>query len=223
MAEIPIAYPSTPANAIATYDYVDIADGTGVQDFYLMRLDDSTRGLQSSNTRTLAKEEDMSAVYVYNADVFHLSGSTAQTFSLGAFNAQRTVKGTGLVQGSFELSGGSSQVLIKMVFALTKNGTEFASGSTVQKSATAGAFTSGSLILPITVSSPTHFARGDVLGVKYYVLGKTTGGAGETSGVKTTIGTSPLDEDGTTLTPSTNIGETTITKISVPFRLDDVA
>lgn len=222
MAEIPIAYPSTPANAIATYNYVDIADGTGVQDFYLMRLDNAVRGLQPQQTRTTAKEEEMSAVYVGTGTTFNLSGSTAQTFSLGAFNAQRTIKGTGLVQGSYELSGGSSQGFIKLVFAFTKNGTEFASGSTAQQSATAGSFTSGSLVLPITISTPEHFARGDILGVKYYVLGRGNDD-GVNIGVKTTIGTSPLDEDGSVLTPSTNAGETTITKISVPFRLDDVA
>lgn len=225
MVNLPLSFPSVAPNAIASYDYLDVANGTGLTDFYLMREGDSSLGyaLQAAQTKTFSKEIDMTGVYVYNGDVFHLSGSAPQTFSLGAFNLPRNVKGRALVQGSYELSGGSSQVLIKQVFCLTKNGVEFASGSTQQASATAGSFSSGSIVLPITISAVTHFARDDVLGVKYYVLGKTTGGAGETSGVKTTIGISPLDENGSVLTPSTNPGETTITKISIPFRLDDVA
>ena len=220
--EVKQTFPAIPNNAIASYDYVDVANGTGITDFYLMR-EDSSRGLQATQTRTTAKEEEMSAVYVYNGNVFHLSGSQPVTFSLAPFNLPRTIKGQALVQGSFELSGGNAQGLIKLVFALTKNGTEFASGSMAQQSADPSAFVSGSIVLPITITTPTHLTRGDVLGVKYYVLGKSTAVTGETAGVKTTIGTSPLDENGSVLTPSTNPGETTITKISIPFRLDDVA
>jgi len=220
MAQMNQSFPQIPNNAIASYDYVDVADGTGLQEFYLMKDDASTPLLQGQPTRTFNREQQFSAVYT--SVTASVSGSAPVTFSLSAFNLPRTIKGTALVEGSYEMTNSVAvNGATAIVVALTKNSEEFASGSTQEKS-TNNSTTSGSLVLPIIISNPTHFARDDVLGVKYYVLGRTEVGTG-VAGVMTTIGTSPLDEDGSVLTPSTNPGETTITKVSIPFRLDDVA
>lgn len=213
MAQIPQAFPQIPNNAIASYDYVDVADGTGKQVFYFMS-EDSSKMLVGQPTHTILKELRLTNNFTSAGEV-----SGPFTYSLSPFNLPRTIKGEALVEAGFDVQVNSGpQFSGSFIFQIDKNDVGLYSGSTAEKSYS-GSNVSGSIVLKISITNPVHFARGDVLGIKYWVFGKSSG----TANVTNTIGTSPLDEDGAVIQPSINQGETTITKISIPFRLDDVA
>jgi len=215
MANLDVKIPILGTGTIQTLNFNEVADGVGLLETFAAKEDTTytlTTFAPHSELNTIAESR------VIAGTTYTTSGGTVYNFTLGTFQLPKTIKGTAYVESFEDYSNiaGTATLQSQLVFALTKNGTEFVSGSTTAVTVPNGGATSGSIFLKIPITTEQKFKRGDQLGMKYYALGKEQSLAGGGT-LRTTIGISPLDEDGTNITPSTNPGMTTITKLRVPI------
>jgi len=233
MATVPQTFPSIPPTPTVNYDYSQISDGTGIQTVYgaftgsLTGTGDGS--LLSTTMASNTKEGTITIVWPAAGELVY-SGATT-LYSLGAFNLPKNVKGTAYVEAYFKgkkaaaPDGNLGEVNIKA--HLYKNSTEIASGSNgfaAVNGTTYNTSASGSLLIPITISDVVHYARGDVLKIGLEFAGNPDGGSGGTNNSQITFvwGTDPLDRDGTNIKPSIEADATTVLKVHVPFRPDDL-
>ena len=174
---------STASPVITSFDFVDIADGTGVVTFFPFI------------SKTSAGEDEhlgTEAVFgrVVTKFVVAISGAMAQRtdddFDLTAFNASRTIEGTALISIPVRVSGntvGSATVRMVCVVKHFDGSTET---NLVTVTSDDNANVSGpGVVDDFTVLMPaviprTHFAKGDTLRLTIELWG-TGGGNGNDS------------------------------------------
>lgn len=221
MAEIlPLNFPIPAENAIASYNWINVADGTGIIHFKGFTSNDGTLRYN------LGTEDVYSHVIETAAD---RTGDTAWyknldlDFDLSAFNSPRIIKGTAMITwGSYgyeETSTGTQK--IKWTFKIRKW-----DGSTESEIANA---TSEEITLPnaatdihakcITITIPlTSFKIGEILRltVEGYTYRDNAGG-----NTRIALAHDPTNRDGTYINPSTDDPETT-TKLDFycPFEVN---
>lgn len=182
--------------ATANYDYTDLASGLGFQTFYLTAsLDDPSGGTFDYHliTETLnsAKANE------------NWANGESDNFDSSTFNLPKTVKGTAFISGSIEGEAGSTPSTITFTLKKVSGSTETTIGSATYSDAdTASAY----FFRPITCTQTT-INSGDFLRLTVSVAA---------SGGSIYIGTSPTDQDGSDIIPSSS-DATTITRIEVPF------
>lgn len=218
------------SNFIASYSYTDIAEGTGVQKFYLAVSEDS-----SGNDYNLLTQE----VYSDEIELIEDGGYTASAnftkmqdidFDLSAFNKPKTIGGTGYFTfstGELTSCSAGQEVLYYFIFKVRKySGTtesEIASaqskeyGFGYEASPTIRAETA---FFPITIPN-THFKRGDILRLTIEIWAR---GEPNVNGAGTfTIGVDPQNRDGTYINPSTDDPTTTTQCLFYcPFRFEEI-
>lgn len=213
--------PLLPTQATASYDFNDIADGTGVKSFYGCYTDDYSLLVNPLSSN----QKEVIATVVYAGDsAFHYSGNIT-TFSLTEFNLPRTVNGTGHMTCYIKakLNSGTGLDGAKINAIVYRNSEIISSGNllitnagfpvTLNNPAYSGY--SGNVTIPIVIPTKTY-ARGD-----QFKLGFQFGGtAGDTTSVSYVVGIDPLDRDSTNITPSIATDATTILKADIPFRID---
>jgi len=190
MANLPQAFPQVPPSAIASYDYFDIAEGTGMKQFYLC----------TSEITGPAVDYHLVGNVIYSAELY-LQFATASDidFDLSAFNFPKTISGTGILQIAFRNAGASGTCYI--ICRLKKNDTVIVSiQSPTEASAAQGVWN-----MPITIPQ-THFKKGDVLRL---TIEGYQGGAGIAS-----IGLDPMNRE------ATGVMVITQSSIFIPFRSD---
>jgi len=193
--------PKQPSQAIVSYDYVDLTQGFGFEDFFLLigEENNSRVYLLVGNQNHYSVQGDMS-----------MSNEDEKNFDSAEFNQSRTIKGVGHISGSVEAeSNAIPYTLTIKIYKVDSDGneTEVTSSDTV--------------IQPQTEAAPEYYSArinfkestikvGDKLRVEIV--------AAVSGGVVLQIGTSPKNQDGDDLAPS---GKdcTTITRISIPFRI----
>lgn len=202
---LPIKFPATTEAAIASFNYIDIAEGTGTIIFY---------GISS---------EDSSAVdyhLISNKDAFSSQagterasdGTTTIDFDLGAFNLPQIAKGTAYLSVGVGADNGKGITIKAQVKKY--DGT---TATNVTSEITSATFTGGAVIvskmiflkLPIT---QTSFRQGDIL--RLTVKFVQNGGAGNTS-----MGHDPKNRAITNLDPSSS-ENSTIMAFHMAFRID---
>jgi hypothetical protein len=195
---LPINIPIPAESSIVSYDWTDLAEGTGMvtlQAFGAMVDGGTTSSKLDKNVfDTGTGAQATSALPV--------------TYTLGAFNFPRTLQGTCFVSATFSMDvqgAGSS----KLTFSLLKNSTSLAS-------ATTGAYNSdGVVTFCIALTIPlTSFAIGDVLGLKV-----------ERADVSGTIviyaHNDPLNRDNASRVPAVTAATNhTNLEVVVPFKVD---
>ena len=157
MADIPQIFPTQPPSAIASYDYTDIASGTGHVTFYGSGARTST-----GDVPYLIQEAFFGKVTI---------GEGTHTLDLSQFNFPSTVKGIAYV--SFYLDTSTADLhTVTMKFQKVSDTTTDISSAIITRDITASGTSQEVLPIPLT---ETHFKRGDVL--RLHVIISTDGGS----------------------------------------------
>ncbi len=196
-----------PEQAIASFDFTDIASGTGFVNFFLVR--DGTNGFMIDNSSISATEATEGHTH---------TNATALVFDTNAFNLPRLVRGR--IFASFALTAedtatGNESILLTNVefFHVDSSNNETSISTAVSTSViretTATEFNSGSVVV-LTEEINQHFKKGDKLRLKC-----TTD-----DGADSNVGYFFHNPSGSTIEiPNGNVGNTQST-ILVPFRID---
>lgn len=195
---------------IATYNYTDVAEGTGIITFYAAANTVSGGVIDYFLTTDSTLRSDP------------ITGTAASyDFDLSAFNLPRTIKGTGVITGSFCVESESGNAGVYASGSITVSvikydgstetviGTAY-SNEIKQQGGTVGASTTEHYCLPLSLTK-THFKKGEILRVSIDMNKSGTYG-GES--FKWHIGHDPADRDEDEMT------DNTITKVNIPFDLD---
>ena len=217
---LPSKIPVLANSSIASYSFDEVRDGLGYVTFYVSQ-DDAGPWLSTEQNRSKTNEHNYNDItYVVGGGAWELSGSHTIHFSGSSFILPRTVTGEATVEGWWQATrasgAGAGSVLLEL--AITKNAVDIGatSGSSLSGINATGTYISGGIFRNITLTE-THFARGDVIGLRM-----TQWGTGTTTPftADSFIGTDPVDRDATIIKPSTNANATTILKVTVPVRID---
>lgn len=151
-----------PSSAIASYDYTDLADGTGIVELYA--FSSKPGGTLNYHLGKTALEVGGFVGDTTNAPTERrfLFNNNSVSFDLGDFNSVRTVKGTAFVNFTICTLGGLSGAQT-VTISILKNSTELAS-TTITTSAVAGDVTSYNVFMDI---ARTQFKKGDNLILKF--------------------------------------------------------
>jgi len=221
-------YRQSGEQVIATYNYTDIADGTGVQTLYGFVYSNSAGTsvyvLTSSITQEYSTEEaqietdavitGLSAVYVKELDL---------DFDLKPFNLPRNLRGVAQVNCCMRQSSANGQTSNAYVVARVRKWdgtteTEIASGQSYTIATTSTIVKKRILTIPITIPKGTHFKKGEILRVTLECWGNNPTGGGSCG---LTLGHDFENRDGALILPSTD-DPRTMTKVifKIPFDLD---
>ena len=198
---LPTIYRRSSEGAIATYDYVDVAEGTGIIIYYACVAETST-----------AEAFILTAQELYSTRIqedTEQGNSIERNFDLAPFNLPQTVKGTGYVSCFLNNGAGAGATVQARILKWDGSSESVVSAAVISQSITNGV--EEGILLPFTMTE-THFKTGDVLRLEVII----TAPAG---GVETRVGVDPQNRDGTDLTPSSN-EITTQFAFHCPFKLD---
>lgn len=182
---------------IASYDFTDIAEGTGVVDFYGI-----SENLSGSTLYALTKNS------IYSADI--QSAGTSWTFNLSAFNLPKIIKGTAIIRFSAALTGNQNNTMnFDVAIQKVSDGTASAIGSASTATLTlpANGTTAKNYTIPISCTQ-THFKIGDNLRIVF---------TGHNGGTTINLGHDPANRDTPEMTAATN---PTKMECFIPFRID---
>lgn len=208
------------SNSIASYDYVEIAEGTGIVEFNAFTTDAGTDGSHNYHLSRFTLDPGQTSTDPTNSHRYSYIGtsSNAKTFLLSPFNKPQTLKGTGYVQMTITTSNQGNGDSATPVVEIYKN-------STLLVTATGKTILTVSAIRTIALSftiPQTHFAIGDQLKVKIYC---------NLSGARRPfLWHDPINRDVTGFTPQGSLGtlpavtaseNPTQLKVFIPFRLDE--
>ena len=217
MAEVlPINFPLPSESAVASYDYYDIAEGTGMKMFYLVSVHGdyilTENPIYAETVEYNTGESELTTDFTKIMDV---------DYDLSSFNFPKTVKGTAVCSFSFfGFKSGTAVTTTKITVRVRKwdgvTETEIGNATTGDLLSTAAKiYKTTSLIIPLT---ETNFKIGDILRVTVEGWGKE---AAADSTLEIGIGQDPMNRDATRLIPSTDDPvSTTVTKIWIPFKID---
>lgn len=221
---LPISIPIPPEAAVASYDFTDIAEGTGVIKF---------KGFNFEASGGVASYA-MSTQDIYSAKVATQIGKWSGTgsswslrqnmnFDLVPFNAPKIIKGTATIEGTFGVQAtGVNDVHSQVIFNI-----QHWDGTTAITLGTAAteildAATVGWIFKTFVLTAPldnTHFKKGDTLRVNAQLLGMMD--TGDPTDCDMIIGHDPQNRDYTS--GALEISATashTILNFYIPFNLD---
>ena len=210
--------PATAPQAIASFNFTDIAEGTGIvvlNGFQQETSAATTYALsqQSPNSVTIETEwAETGETFTKQVDL---------DFDLGEFNLPQDIKGTALFNINVwsKADGGGDTITSYIHFRLRKwDGsaeTEIANARSADFAETDNTGVNHTVNVPLTVTN-THFKKGEQLRIT--VEGYSKIGAAAQSGV-VAIGHDPGDRDGTRIKPSTDPATTKFIN-HIPFRIN---
>lgn len=197
---IPKVYAKMGQNAIASYDYTDIAEGTGVIDFLGFTTVISGATLRHLGTKT-----------VYSANIEPIfATATTYNFDLTTFNYPKIAKGTAYI-GFSRYWAGTINHKLNIYFTIQKVSEGIATniGSVQTAEFTSDGNPSIAHYLLNASLTTTHFKRGDILRLTIYAV--------HPSGTLY-IGTDPANRDGSLVTPAATYP--TKLEVYIPFKID---
>ena len=197
---IPTIFTNKKEEAIASYDYIDIAEGTGIVQFY-----GALKGTSGGTSYMLTTEQ------IYSQDISTLVPSTPQSynFDLAAFNMPRIIKGTAYVSISLYIDGSGTLVAAAKVQKGSGGTYSDCCDQVTSSSKVDGTPTDSMLLIPLTINE-THFKKGDNLRLVITISGDAHAG--------NEFGHDPMNRDGTNITAAKNLS--TQLKLFLPFKID---
>jgi len=204
-------YQSAPS-AIASYDYTDIIEGTGIIKFMAYTNKD-TSGTNYSLTRQTV---------FYSSDIELVDNNPGVTaaldidFDLSPFNSPVTIRGTAVVNVCFECQ---ADIESGTGYAIAKIRKWDGAAETEIASTQSESLTDDYRILALNINVPkTHFKKGEILRLTIYCYGEKTAGG---NNFHVVFGCDPQNRDGTWIVPSTdNPVSTTKLEFYCPFEID---
>lgn len=141
-----------------SYNYLDIADGTGMIQFYACGFNLST-GADYRLIQTPSKG-------AVNAQLMN-AGILSETFDLSEFKKPRTIGGTAYISGYiYKNTANSHAVSVKFQKVSGATVTDLCSAVSSATTTTSGSWEAFSIVLDLT---KTHFEAGDIL--RLYISG----------------------------------------------------
>ena len=198
---IPKNFRNTQETAIASYDYIDIAEGTGIVTFNL--------AVSAIATPTYNYLLTKNTVYSDETHIRSTNTTTTFNFDLTPFNLPQTLNGTAILSSAFWLQTAGGDKSVKVTLKKVSDATTSISSQITAYIPAAGNAKMALIELPITTK--THFKKGDILRCEVIIQSSTDW---------IEMGTDPEGRDGNSLVPSTNPGITTSSKLFIPFDLD---
>jgi len=204
---VPQVYRKSSEPAIASYSYIDIANGLGYQKFYLATLEDDDNTHYILNTNSIYSS-------VIESNQINTTDKTL-TFSTSDFNLPKVVKGEAYICIGYEnnygiQTDGTCEVKVqKTSGGSTTDLCSYTGFDSSISSKNDGVVFSFKLDL-----TETNFKRGDILKVLIHLDGDSSGGLHQS------VGHDPMNRDGSNITPSTQSSTTTASFILVPFKID---
>lgn len=212
--------PTTPPVAVASYDYTDIANGTGIQSFYGAQATSSGAAIQY----ILVTDEGLYSNVIAEKSTWTGARKLLSNVNYDVkFNLPQQIKGDAYVsfsQGAHKTAGITSTNVKVNLYHVNKDGTELlmASGESNQtKNSGANNDETDTVTLPLDITKRWLFKKDEILRLNMNLYG--TGGTAGISG----YGCDPKDRDDI-LTASGGIvienAYTTQLKLQVPFLID---
>jgi hypothetical protein len=209
-------YNST-GNAVASYDYYEIQEGTGIQIFYGWNSISSAGEAYNLGTQTFYSNKIQN--WTENATT---SITVDNDYDLSPFNMPRSIQGTGVVtftgkiQADIETASGAFTVKIRKVSGGVE--TEITSKTTQGVGDAAGCSSEYALFNLIMDIPDTSFKRGDILRLTMQANATKTAGS---NSFHVVYGQDPKNRDGTHIIPSTDSPASTTQLIfACPFKVD---
>jgi len=207
---IPETYQGSTERIITSYNYTDIADGTGVIELHPFASTDST-----GESYLMAQQHnyysDPQLTNVHIAPPSH-HGTKTVYFALTAFNTPKEVKGDAILSGSFRVdvsSGGGATGFI--VFTLQKYDGSTATDIGTITTETISSTNTQTFVLKITTTK-THFKKGEILRLKALL----DISSGTDTNADTILAHDPSNRDAGDITAATN---PTDLILAVPFNI----
>lgn len=199
-------YRGQQESSIATFNYTDIAEGTGTVVFYGSRINLSgANSYRMSSTKSWGDQPYTDRT---------TDGTTTMNFDSLPFNLPQIVNGTAFFQAGFGTPDDSTNILTAQLQrvrgAVVTNITDVATSQLLTGGATPASLSDmASMTLACTL---THFKKDDIL--RCVVTMTSSGSVADGD-----IGHSPNNVDGRWTTPST-LDVTTTMEMHIPFRID---
>jgi len=208
---VPIVYRKSTEAALASYNFTDIAEGTGVVTYYGATTNDSVGEEYVLLSQTLYSYSLSTATTITNG-----TGSYTKfgdyDFDLSTFSLPKTIKGTCLISFGWGLgAGGNPDAYIIWKVRKYDGTTETDLGSVQTEGIKANA-TNAEELLSFTLTE-TNFAKGDILRVTCEVWGKNTGGVDYVATFAHSPKAQSVNTGGGNLTNS-------VLTILIPYKLD---
>lgn len=208
----------TQPTAIASYDYTDIAEGTGTVVYYGFQDEDSV-----GVSYNLSNQLFYSSAIETTVDITQYSNFSASTdydFDLTGFNTPKRIKGTARIQQGIALGGRADEhawMYLTYNIIHYDGTTETIIGTNTSETfeTTSATITPNIVNLPITLTE-TSFKKGDILRVEEKIF---ISGAGFTNVGEAYIAHDPQNRDGTAVIPSTDDVISRF-EVHVPYNLD---
>ena len=219
---VPVKYRSGGGKVIASYNWVDISDGTGMVGLNGLIMKNSSGEYEKLSTEDL---------HSYKIETTGTTSNAAYTkiidldFDLSEFNTSKVISGTAIFELCLNVvttgAGSSGDKVNGYVKIIVKkwDGTTETEIANVQSGTVSSVFDDGGnskiIITDLDIPSTT-FSKGDILRITL----EGWGNAEDTKDCQITIGHDPLNRDGTYIIPSTD-DPTTITtfKSYIPFKI----
>lgn len=219
MPGIPAVYRKSSEGAVASYDYYDFAEGTGIKMFY-----GASQAISGATTYFLTENAVYSKVIETGGDNATHADYTLVSdidFDLAPFNMPKTIGGKALFNFFQKAYSGGVCSGANLIRVRKWNGTtetEIASVWTDGLTNIDGTHRYNFVLAPLTIPD-THFKRGEQLRVtvQQYLMAVT-------NAATIVIGTDPQNRDGAVnyIVPSTDAAPTSTTqfKCYIPFKID---
>lgn len=212
---VPRIYRSIGQNPTANYDFSDITDGTGTQEYYFFTSSPSGTLTYHLGKQVLNPGYTTPATVTNHEIRTYLQANTEPTFSLSAFNLTQVAKGTAFVNFTLATTGTAGTSYAPLV-TIYKNSTSIGAAS-------GGLFTDANSVKTYNISvalTTTVFRKGDILKIKI---------SAPNSGGVAFLQHDPLDRDVTGYTPAGGLGNhpaitaatnTTKCRAYIPYQLN---
>jgi len=187
----------------ANYSYVDVADGTGVIEFYGAQTYDTTNSTKYILTTN--------SIYSNVPEIVNPSGT--YNFDLSAFNLPRAIKGTAYFSVGMYMNTAATNGYFITAKIQKSSGGVVTDCSSAFQGATLNSNGIWKMILIAIPLTPTHFKKGDFLRLNLVVDGADNG--------EWAMGCDPTGRNGTYIT-SALVSPSMSTKLTlnIPFQID---
>ncbi len=199
---VPRVYRTAGEGSIISFNFTDIAEGTGIVIYYGYATETS-----GGNDYHLTTQST-----IYSTEIDEIGASVTavdRDFDLSVFNIPAILKGTALVSFTIGARSGTgtttqSTAVVTIRKVTTAGETDIVSVTSPTVTAGASATVLELMTVPLTVPK-THFKKGDTLRLNITVTPVRAAGS---QGAEAILGHDPRNRDGSFITPSTDSPDT---------------
>lgn len=212
-------FPLPQPQAIASFNFSDIDEGTGVIILFGYTSETSVGADEHLTTQSSIFSKEIETSVTTSVDstfVKHID----LDFDLSPFNFPKTIEGTAFFQAGLGLQRTTGTLSGFIIVKVRKwDGSTETEIASVQSDTLDTGGSDRKRIMTVTFSIPrTHFKKGETLRITVEGWSKVVGGAAT---MTIAIGHDPRNRDGTVLVPSTDDPDTITQMIAhIPFRIE---